>query len=1183
MKDQAQTEEAPRIEIGSQTTNDLKIAGQKRGFRVLHVDDDPCILQVSKEILELEGNFEVDTALSVDEACKKLEQQTYDAVISDYEMPQKNGLQFLKELKQQKNEIPFILFTGKGREEVAVTALNLGADGYYNKQGSPETVYGELAHGIRLAVSRRKAEEALRVSEENYGELIDGMNDTAWVIDLDANFIDVNDAAVKVLGYSREELLSMGPTDIDNSLSREQIRDLVKRMPADQIQVFETAHTTKDGKTIPVEISSSLVTYQGKQAVLSIARDITERKKMVNALRESEEKYRRQFEEALDAIFVADAETGILVDCNPAACELVGREKTEIVGMHQQILHPPEKNDGELSRTFKEHLDKKKGQTLETQVITKSGEIKDVAIKANIFTLGNKTLMRGSFRDVTDRKKAEETLRASENYLKALLNSIFTGIVVVDEKTHEIVDANPNALEAIGASKEHVIGKVCHRFICPAEKGKCPISDLGQTVDRSERVLLRANGERVSILKTVTTATWGGSKYLVESFLDITERKKAEEVLQKSEETFKTLMEEAPIGICNTDLKGKITYVNKRFEEATGYSREEIVGKNGLKFGIMSNETSKALVKRIKERLMGKPSRIFEGQFKRKDGEWIWAEVEGRLIKKFRVPVGFQLNVRDITERKRAEKERKRYEESLSALNTYGRDLNLAKSMEEVYELTIDAAEKTLGFEFVDILMVEGKRLRIATRRRYFDNLSLGLPLDGDEGITVRAARTGKPVLVPDTSKDHAHVDVGLQTRSELVVPIKIGLRVLGVLNVESKKLDDFNEKDQELLEILASHAATAISNLDRARALEAYAREIRESQQMFERLFIDGPEAAVHLDSSFHILNVNPRFSRLFDYSLDEVKGRHIRDIIVPKDKTEEAVVFDERARKGESYHEYTVRKRKDGSLVSVALSAAPIIIENQVIGHIAVYKDISQLKKAEDELRKMLQKLDKMNEKLRVVGGLTRHDVRNKLIAVAGNAFLLKERYADQADIVDGLAKMEKACEEIGQIFDFAKMYEQLGVEELTYVNVEKDIGEAVALFSGPLNLKVINECHGLTVLADSFLRQLFYNFIDNTRKYGKKTTTIRVYYEKTESGELRLIYEDDGVGMPAENKVKLFTEGFSTGGSTGFGLFLSKKMMDVYGWTIQETGEAGKGAKFVITIPKVNQRGKENFQIT
>ena len=105
---------------------------------------------------------------------------------------------------------------------------------------------------------------------------------------------------------------------------------------------------------------------------------------------------------------------------------------------------------------------------------------------------------------------------------------------------------------------------------------------------------------------------------------------------------------------------------------------------------------------------------------------------------------------------------------------------------------------------------------------------------------------------------------------------------------------------------------------------------------------------------------------------------------------------------------------------------------------------------------------------------------------------------------------------------------MYEQLGVEELTYVDVGKAVDEAVALFSG-LTIKVVNDCHGLSVLADSFLRQMFYNFIDNTRKYGEKATTIRVYCEKEESGGLRLIYEDDGVGISAENKSKLFKEGF------------------------------------------------------
>lgn len=143
------------------------LAAEERAIHVLHVDDDSEFLEISKEILRTMGTFEIDSALCVEDAFKKLAKgKQYDVVVSDYEMPRKNGLDFLLELRQQKNAIPFVLFTGKGREEVAIKALNLGADGYYNKQGSPETVYGELSHGIQLAVARKQAEENARRNEQ---------------------------------------------------------------------------------------------------------------------------------------------------------------------------------------------------------------------------------------------------------------------------------------------------------------------------------------------------------------------------------------------------------------------------------------------------------------------------------------------------------------------------------------------------------------------------------------------------------------------------------------------------------------------------------------------------------------------------------------------------------------------------------------------------------------------------------------------------------------------------------------------------------------------------------------------------------------------------------------------------------------------------------------------------------
>jgi len=137
------------------------------------------------------------------------------------------------------------------------------------------------------------------------------------------------------------------------------------------------------------------------------------------------------------------------------------------------------------------------------------------------------------------------------------------------------------------------------------------------------------------------------------------DRKQAEEELQEAEAEKSALLEGAPIAILNADLKGKITYVNKRFELESGYSREEIVGKNGLKLDWLPAGTMKYLTQRMAARLRGEPSKHWETQLKCKDGQWIWIEIEGRVLRKSGVPIGFQIIARNITERKRAETELK--------------------------------------------------------------------------------------------------------------------------------------------------------------------------------------------------------------------------------------------------------------------------------------------------------------------------------------------------------------------------------------------------------------------------------------------------------------------------------------------------------------------------------------------
>ena len=133
---------------------------------------------------------------------------------------------------------------------------------------------------------------------------------------------------------------------------------------------------------------------------------------------------------------------------------------------------------------------------------------------------------------------------------------------------------------------------------------------------------------------------------------------------------------------------------------------------------------------------------------------------------------------------------------------------------------------------------------------------------------------------------------------------------------------------------------------------------------------------------------------------------------------------------------------------------------------------------------------------------------------------------------------------------------------------------------LFSDKHDLTIVNDCHGLTVLADTLIRQLLYNLIDNALKHGEKVSRIRVHHEEAGKDQLKLIFEDDGVGIPKAEKEKIFEKGYGKG--TGYGLFLIRKMCEVYGWSIRETGKHGKGAQFTITIPKISQEGKASYKL-
>jgi len=254
-------------------------------------------------------------------------------------------------------------------------------------------------------------------------------------------------------------------------------------------------------------------------------------------------------------------------------------------------------------------------------------------------------------------------LEESQQYLATIFAAVHDGILVIDAATHTIVDANPRAVELIGCPKGKIIGAECHKFVCSADIGNCPITDLGQTVDCSKRTLLKANGEVIPITKTVASITLHGRLHLVEIFLDISGLERTEESLKESEERYRDLFENANDLIQSVDPKGHFIYVNRAWKETMGYTDKEIARLSI--FDIIAPTCQDHCLTIFQRVMSGEKIQRVDVQFVAKDGRIV--DLEGSVNCNFvdGKPVATRNIFRDITERKLVEKEREAWNRTL--------------------------------------------------------------------------------------------------------------------------------------------------------------------------------------------------------------------------------------------------------------------------------------------------------------------------------------------------------------------------------------------------------------------------------------------------------------------------------------------------------------------------------------
>ncbi|HVN73652.1 MAG TPA: PAS domain S-box protein [Methanoregula sp.] len=768
---------------------------------VLYVDDEPSLLEVARLFLEAKWGFSVDTITSATEALTLLEGKKYDAIISDYQMPDMDGIEFLKHVRSGGSSIPFIIFTGRGREEIVIQALNEGADFYLQKGGEPVSQFAELAHKVRQAIRERQAQASIRDHEQREEDIINFLPDATFAIDRSGKIIAWNRAIEEMTGVPAADMLGKGdyeyalpfygkrrpilidlifePDEViyakyahiirerdvliaetDLPLPRgkpallmgkasplynrhgeiigaiESIRDITairkaeerlresegqfaafmdhlpvtafikddrftnlfvnRRMeelfgakewigktvfdlfpekaarqmieddrltlkegyrknierltgtdgrrrifethkfridrgekppliggfaiditekkeaedalfesesrfrelsdllpqmvyeadtngrvtyanhiafrrfgyteedlrkgisilqafvPADRERVtqafralvggtgstpsVEEYHALqKDGGTFPVSIYSSPIVKDGRiTGIRGIIVDITERKRAEEAIRGSEAQLRAVLESTADGILAVDKQGKVLHSSRrfaeiwkiPADVLASGDDRTLLGFVLDQLADP----GAFLAKV--ESLYQSDAVDMDT-LFFKDGRV----VERYSFPMmmdGERFGRVWSFRDVTNQKQVEQALRESEDRLSTILNAAQVGFVLVDATTHRILQANPKALSLIGGQECDVTGAVCHRFICQAEEGKCPVTDLGQAVNASERVLITMDGVRIPVIKTVVRARIGGKDVLVESFIDISDRKRAEEALTRA-------------------------------------------------------------------------------------------------------------------------------------------------------------------------------------------------------------------------------------------------------------------------------------------------------------------------------------------------------------------------------------------------------------------------------------------------------------------------------------------------------------------------------------------------------------------------------------------------------------------------------------------------------------------------
>jgi PAS domain S-box-containing protein len=995
--------------------------------------------------------------------------------------------------------------------------------------------------------ARKAAEQLVRASEEQHRSIFNASVDGMLVKDADNRVVDVNEAYLRMHGFTRDELVGSCLLDRLPAPLRAQCKLLLPQVMAGTPCHFEAQTLRRDGSLLDVEIHGVRVVYGGQVRALVIMRDITERKRTEARLRASEAQYRAMFDVSDDALMLWDGSLK-RVDVNRAHQVIFGYEREDVVGRAFEGLDWPAEMAQQRLELLTRALAGEASRT-ELEALRKDGRRIHTELRTIPFMHRGEPHVLQIARDVTERVAAEARLRESAAQYRAIFEASADALILWD-RDYRRVDVNAAYQRLYGWSREEVVGRGFEVY-SDASTHVEPRRDLVRRALAGESCRAELEGidrEGRRIVTEIRTVPFQhrGEPHVLAIARDITERTRAEEQLRASEEQYRAIFNTSADAIVLWDVDARVVDVNRAYTRIYGFERDEVIG-NRLDDWLPP--AMAAARKACMRAALAGEERVVETTTLRKNGEAFDVELRYFPIRHRGEPHVLAIG-RDITERKNAEAKLRQSEEQYRAIFNASEDAMVLWN-DRLQRVDVNAAHQRLyGFARDEVL------------GRAYEHLPYQPELAAARLDLVRRAFAGE------------------SCQAELQA-----LRRDGSLVLTEVHAVPFQHRGTR-------HVLTIARDISERKKAES---ALRAREQLHRALFDTSVDAMALFDRSKRLIDVNPAFARIRGKSREELAGRPWpRRNDIPGQEVVQGLV--ERALAGhEAATVMNVFHQGDGVRVDMELRYLPVHLDGEPFA-LGIGRNVTERLALESQLRQA-QKMEAIGQ---LTGGIA-HDFNNILTSVLGYVAMAEERAEAGADerllrqLGQARLATERARDLVAQMLAFAQ---RRGGKRQPLAPAPL-VRESVELLRSTLPSSLLLEVEGLEdrwpdIDGDSVqLSQVLMNLVINARDAVGGTGRVRVRLGLSDAGDrgtprqrcsscgeviaagrwLAIDVVDNGCGIAPDVVRRMFDPFFSTkpaGRGTGMGLAMVHGIVHDHGGHIAVQTGPGEGSTFSVLLP-------------